>query len=131
MFVASRYATKIWLGSNVCRFSICDSQVIEFKFYPIPKGMGFLFSEVHIHMNTRHFYFINEQYFIDFPDPYLMQNKETVNGQTHNRPCVIPAKTTSPRIDVKYISRHARGTSSSSISRSGSPIKGFLYIFPK
>lgn len=86
MFVAPRYATEIWSGSNACRFSICDSQVIEFKFSPIPKGMG-LFSEVYTYMDTGHFYFLRNQYFIDFPDPYLMQNKEKVNGQTHNRPC--------------------------------------------
>lgn len=34
-----------------------------------------------------HFYYINNQYFKDFPDPYLMQNKEKVNGQLHERPC--------------------------------------------
>ena len=38
-------------------------------------------------MDNGHFYFINDQYFIDFPDPYLMQNKEVINGQEHNRPC--------------------------------------------
>ena len=34
-------------------------------------------------MYTGHFYFIKEQYFIDFPDPFLMQNK----GPAHDRPC--------------------------------------------
>lgn len=38
-------------------------------------------------MDNGHFYFINDQYFIDFHDPYLMQNKEVINGQEHNRPC--------------------------------------------
>ena len=38
-------------------------------------------------MNTEHFYYINDQYFIDFPDDKLMRNKETVNGQLHGRPC--------------------------------------------
>lgn len=38
-------------------------------------------------MNNGHFYYITDQYFIDFPDPFLMQNKETVNGQVHDRPC--------------------------------------------
>ncbi len=38
-------------------------------------------------MQGGHFYFINDQYFIDFPDPFLMQNKEIVNGKVHNRPC--------------------------------------------
>ncbi len=27
-------------------------------------------------MNTGHFYYIKDQYFIDFPDPHLMKNKE-------------------------------------------------------
>ena len=38
-------------------------------------------------MITGHFYYITDQYFIDFPDPYLMQNKENLNGQAHDRPC--------------------------------------------
>ena len=40
IFVAPRYATKIWPGSNVCRYSIYDSQMIEFKCSPVPAGMG-------------------------------------------------------------------------------------------
>ena len=38
-------------------------------------------------MDIGHFYYLNDQYFIDFPDPHLMQNKETINGQVHDRPC--------------------------------------------
>ena len=38
-------------------------------------------------MEVGHFYYIDDQYFKDFPDPYLMQNKEKVNGQLHDRPC--------------------------------------------
>ena len=38
-------------------------------------------------MDVGHFYYLNDQYFIDFPDPLLMQNKESVNGQAHDRPC--------------------------------------------
>ena len=38
-------------------------------------------------MDFGHFYYLTDQYFIDFPDPYLMQNKETINGQAHDRPC--------------------------------------------
>ena len=34
-----------------------------------------------------HFYYITEQYFVDFPDAYLMKNKETINGEVHDRPC--------------------------------------------
>ena len=33
------------------------------------------------------FYFVSDDYFLDFPDQYLMRNKETVNGQQHRRPC--------------------------------------------
>lgn len=38
-------------------------------------------------MEIGHFYYLNDQYFIDFPDTKLMQNKETINGQAHDRPC--------------------------------------------
>lgn len=38
-------------------------------------------------MDTGHFYFLTDSYFIDFPDTYLMKNKEVVNGQSHDRPC--------------------------------------------
>lgn len=38
-------------------------------------------------METGHFYYIDDRYFADFPDPYLMKNKETINGQSHDRPC--------------------------------------------
>jgi len=33
------------------------------------------------------FYFIEDQYFIDFPDPSLMKNKEMIGGQPHDRAC--------------------------------------------
>lgn len=38
-------------------------------------------------MTDGHFYYISNKYFEDFPDPYLMQNKESINGQAHDRPC--------------------------------------------
>lgn len=38
-------------------------------------------------MDKGHFYYINDQYFIDFPDSYLMKYKETIGGQVHDRPC--------------------------------------------
>ena len=38
-------------------------------------------------MEKGHFYFIKNQYFVDFPDTYLMKNKEFVNGRPHGRPC--------------------------------------------
>ena len=43
-------------------------------------------------MKIGHFYYIKDQYFIDFPDTYLMQNKETVNGKVHDRPCFYAFK---------------------------------------
>lgn len=38
-------------------------------------------------MEVGHFYFLTDQYFLDFPDPYLMKNKETVDEAIHDRPC--------------------------------------------
>ena len=38
-------------------------------------------------MDIGHFYYIEDQYFTDFPDSNLMRNKETINGQPHDRPC--------------------------------------------
>jgi hypothetical protein len=45
----------------------------------------FLVEELNV-KNTQ-LYFISEQYYIDFPDDKLMQNKETIAGKTSNRPC--------------------------------------------
>lgn len=38
-------------------------------------------------MDAGHFYYINDQYFVDFQDKNLMRNNETINGQVHDRPC--------------------------------------------
>ena len=38
-------------------------------------------------MDLGHFYFINDQYYIDYPDQYLMKNHEIINGVKHDRPC--------------------------------------------
>jgi hypothetical protein len=38
-------------------------------------------------MESGHFYFLDDSYFVDFPDQYLMKNKEMINGQMHDRPC--------------------------------------------
>lgn len=43
-------------------------------------------------MNTGHFYYIEDQYFIDFPDDKLMRNKERVDGKPHDRPCFYAFK---------------------------------------
>lgn len=32
-------------------------------------------------------YFLSDQYYIDFPDDKLMQNKDVINGVPHSRPC--------------------------------------------
>ncbi len=38
-------------------------------------------------MTPGHFYFLNDKYFVDFNDDKLMQNKEMLDGEEHNRPC--------------------------------------------
>ena len=38
-------------------------------------------------MDAGRFYFLKDQYFVDFPDPYLMQNHESIGGILHDRPC--------------------------------------------
>lgn len=43
-------------------------------------------------MNIGSFYFIKDQYFIDFPDDKLMTNKEFLHGKHHNRPCYYSFK---------------------------------------
>lgn len=45
-------------------------------------------------MQEGHFYYLSDQYFVDFPDPFLMKNKEVINGQPHNRPCFYAFKDT-------------------------------------
>lgn len=49
-------------------------------------------------MEVGHFYYIDDSYFVDFPDPYLMKNKETINGQVHDRPCFYTFQDTSTGI---------------------------------
>jgi len=44
------------------------------------------------YMEAGHFYYIEDQYFIDFPDVYLMRNKEKVKGKLHDRPCFYTFK---------------------------------------
>ena len=45
-------------------------------------------------MQEGHLYYLSDQYFIDFPDRYLMRNKEIINRQSHNRPCFYAFKDT-------------------------------------
>ena len=49
-------------------------------------------------MEVGHFYYIEDSYFADFPDPYLMKNKEAINGQVHDRPCFYTFQDTSTGI---------------------------------
>lgn len=54
-------------------------------------------------MDKGHFYYINDQYFTDFPDTKLMQNKENINGQPHDRNMcpITPAYIKNEYIDTK------------------------------
>jgi hypothetical protein len=38
-------------------------------------------------MEIGHFYFLDNSYFRDFPDPHLEGNKDELNGELHGRPC--------------------------------------------
>ncbi|MED3084736.1 type III toxin-antitoxin system CptIN family toxin [Bacillus toyonensis] len=38
-------------------------------------------------MDIGSFYFLTDDYFIDFPDGKLMSNKETIGAASHDRPC--------------------------------------------
>ncbi|MDR3277276.1 MAG: hypothetical protein LBT12_00760 [Oscillospiraceae bacterium] len=38
-------------------------------------------------MEKGQFCFLSDQYYLDFPDKYLMRNKESVGGAVHGRPC--------------------------------------------
>jgi len=38
-------------------------------------------------MEIGNFYFLTNDYFVDFPDDTIMSNKETVQAVTHDRPC--------------------------------------------
>lgn len=49
-------------------------------------------------IDTGMFYFISDQYYVDFPDPYLMQNHEEENGKAHNRPCFYAIKDTETQL---------------------------------
>lgn len=38
-------------------------------------------------MSSTQFYFLSDQYYLDFPDDKLMRNKDIVDGKPHDRPC--------------------------------------------
>ena len=73
-------------------------------------------------MESGHFYFFNDDYFIDFPDDNLMKNKETINGQVHGRPSfyafqdpktllywMIPISSQLPKFKKLYNEKTANG----------------------
>ena len=43
-------------------------------------------------MESGKFYFISDQYYEDFQDKHLMQNKESITGSMHDRPCFFAFK---------------------------------------
>ena len=43
-------------------------------------------------MLSEGFYFIKDEYFIDFPDDKLMKNREVINRIQHDRPCFYAFK---------------------------------------
>lgn len=59
--------------------------MVEFKFEAPTIGRGFF-------MVKGNFYFIKNEYFDRFKDKFLMQNKEKVSGEVHNRPCFYAFK---------------------------------------
>ena len=49
-------------------------------------------------MDVGCFYYLRDQYFIDFPDGGLMHNKEYDSGQMHDRPCFYAFRDNSSRL---------------------------------
>ena len=45
-------------------------------------------------MSQAQLYFLSDQYYQDFPDYNLMQNKDNINGTPHSRPCFFAFKDT-------------------------------------
>ena len=46
-------------------------------------------------VDNGHFYFLSDQYFIDFPDKHLVQNKSVTSHSVHDRPCYCAFQDTS------------------------------------
>ena len=86
MFVATRYATKIQSSSNVSRYSICDSSRnrVQMLWGSIHWNGASLFTR-RDRMDVGHFYYLNDQYFIDFPDPQLMQRNRLMDSYMTDR----------------------------------------------
>ncbi len=45
-------------------------------------------------MSQAQLYFLSDQYYQDFPDDKLMQNKDIINGTPYSRPCFFAFKDT-------------------------------------
>lgn len=48
---------------------------------------GLYFCPGGISMLEAQFYFLSDQYYLDFPDDKLMKNKDMIDGSPHKRPC--------------------------------------------
>lgn len=86
---APRYAADKWSGSqilplpgmrlingwdkNVCRASSKDGALHLWEVFMLDAQL----------------YFLSDQYYIDFPDDKLMQNKDMIDGIRHSRPCFL------------------------------------------
>lgn len=73
IFVSPEYETHKWLSSNFRKGLFIRPFLIQ---------IGDLYT-----MDVGHFYFLKSSYFKDFPDNKLIQNKESLDGLPHDRPC--------------------------------------------
>jgi len=77
-------------NKNVVRFPVCGLQVAGIKM--IIARLRLLcakpcFMDRCMDMDSGRFCFLADQYYEDFPDEYLMRNKEVVDGVLRDRPC--------------------------------------------
>lgn len=77
--------------TNVVRFPIAALQNFGLKMFckALPRGRAFSIFQrkAESAMKQGQFFFLSEQYFIDFPDKNIMRSKEAVDGTSANRPC--------------------------------------------
>ncbi len=93
MFVASRYATQILSGSNVVATRYATHKRSSSNVDKLhPYWVEFVYYIGGVFIENGNFYFINNQYFLVFPDPMLMKNKEPIDGYTNGRPCFYAFK---------------------------------------
>ncbi len=88
MIVATRYATKKGRVQMIVATRYATHKRSSSNAYKLHSLNGvYFFWGVNSRMNSGHFYYLTDQYFRDFPDKMLMQNKETINEILHDRPC--------------------------------------------